>query len=425
MKICIVGLGEMGISLLSYYSSIGHKIIGVDINKDIVFNINNGKFEKYTHLNFYQTLKKNYKLGLIKATTDWDYAINKCDVIMVIVPLLVNKNKKEDYSPIIDVSKKISSRLRKGILIIYETTLPMGGTKKVIKPLMENRELKCGDDFWVVYSPERASPQNIFFSLKNYPKIVGGINRESTKKGIIFYKKVLKSKIIGVSDPETAEAIKLFGMVYRDVNIALANEFAKICHKKKLNVSDIINMSNTNPHSKILSPGAGVGGHCIPIYPYFLINESERLGVNLSLTKTARKINESMPFYLFNLLKEKFKKLDKKRILILGLGYKENSKQYFLSPSLYLIEKLKNRGAFVYLYDPLFSEKEIINTGAIPTKIKDLTKLDILILITYNKEYDNLNFKFLKKIGLKVVFDGRNLLKKEKIISSGIRYIGI
>lgn len=415
----------MGISLMAYYSSIGHKVIGVDINKKIVGKINKGNFKAHSNLELYLRLQKSYKLGLIEATTNLGYAIKKCKVIIVIVPLVVNKKNKVDYSSIISVSEKISDSLRRERLVIYETTLPIGDTKKIILPILEKNGLKCGKDFWLVYSPERASPQNIFFSLNNYPKIVGGVNKESTKKGAKFYKKVLKAEVIVIEDSETAEAVKLFGMVYRDVNIALANEFAKFCQKKNLNVSKIIRLTNTNPYSHILSPGIGVGGHCTPIYPYFLINGAEKLKIKLKLVKTARRINENMPLYVINLLKKTLKKIKGKKILILGLGYKEKSRQYFLSPSLRLIKKLKSKGAIVYLNDSCFVKKEIRKIGAIPVNMNSIKRLDIVILVTYNKKYEKIDWENLKKKGLKLVIDGRNILKREKIIKYGINYKGI
>jgi nucleotide sugar dehydrogenase len=234
----------------------------------------------------------------------------------------------------------------------------------------------------------------------------------------------LDAKIISVQNCETAEAVKLFDMTYRDVNIALANEFAKFCQARGIDAVETIDAANTNPHSRILYPGAGVGGHCTPVYPYFLIEKANKLGVELTLPREARKINDSMPKYAVNLLKKELGKLSGKSILVLGLAYRGGVKETRFSPSIEIIKKLKEEGAKVFLHDPLFTEKELEHYAK-PAKLDAPPKLDGIILATAHKEYTKLDLEKIKATGVKVFVDGRNLLNKKRFDTIKVTYRGI
>jgi len=371
-------------------------------------------------------VRDSVRKGLLSATTDTVKAVKESDVIVVIVPLVVDKEGNIDYSTIDSVTETISKGLQKDSLVIYETTLPVGDTRDRITPILERSGLKAGRDFYVVFSPERVSSGVMFRYLREIPKIVGGIDEESTRRGVEFYKRVLDSEVISVTTSEAAEATKLFGMVYRDVNIALANEFARFCQARGLDVVEIIGASNTNPHSHILTPGIGVGGHCAPVYPYFLIKNASDLEIDLIMAKNARRINDGMPEYAVNLLRKELEDLDGKNILILGIAYRGGVKETFLSPSLSVIEHLKDRGANVYVNDPpLFSREEIEKLGVEFADLKNLNSMDAVILVTDHKEYKNLDLKNLREKGVRVIVDGRNLLEREKIEKHGIIYRGI
>ena len=213
-------------------------------------------------------------------------------------------------------------------------------------------------------------------------------------------------------------------MTYRDVNIALANEFAVFCQKKGVDAVETINAANTNPHSRILYPGAGVGGHCTPVYPYFLIEKAKDLGVELTLPREAREINDDMPAYTVGLLKETLGGLAGKRILILGLAYRAGVKETRFAPSILIARKLKDAGAIIFMHDPLFSEKELEDYGK-PVRLKNPPKLDGVILATAHKEYLKLDAAKLKEAEVKAFVDGRNILDKKRFETLGIRYRGI
>jgi len=425
LKICVIGLGKIGLPLAAQYASKGFRVIGCDINPEVVDSINRGISHIRGEPGLDERIGDSVKKGLLSATTDTVKAVRESDVIVVIVPLVVDKEGNIDYSTIDSVTETISKGLKRDSLVIYETTLPVGDTRDRMIPILERSGLKAGRDFYVVFSPERVSSGVMFRYLREIPKIVGGIDEESTRRGVEFYKRVLDSEVISVTSSEAAEATKLFGMVYRDVNIALANEFARFCQARGLDVVEIIGASNTNPHSHILTPGIGVGGHCAPVYPYFLIKNASDLEIDLILAKNARRINDGMPEHAVNLLGKELKDLDGKNVLILGIAYRGGVKETFLSPSLSVIEHLKDRGANVYVNDPLFSKEEIEKLGVEFADLKNLNALDAVILVTDHKEYKNLDLKNLREKGVKVIVDGRNFLEKEKIEKHGIIYRGI
>ena len=425
MKICVIGLGKIGLPLAAQYAGKGFQVIGCDVNPEVINSINKGISHIKGEPELDEKVKDSVEKGLLSATTDTVKAVGKSDVIVVIVPLVVDEEGNIDYSIIDSVTETVSKGLQKDSLVIYETTLPVGDTRDRMVPLLEKSGLKAGMDFYVVFSPERISSGVMFQYLRDIPKIVGGIDEESTRKGVEFYERVLDAKVIPVKSSEAAEAVKLFGMVYRDVNIALADDFAKFCQAKGLDVVEIIRASNTNPHSHILTPGVGVGGHCAPVYPYFLIKNASDLEIDLVLAKNAREINDGMPEYTVNLLRKELKDLDGKNVLVLGIAYRGNVKETFLSPSLSVIEHLKGAGANVYVNDPLFSKGEIESFDVKFADLDNLNALDAVILVTNHREYSDLDFSKLKEKGARVFVDGRNSMGREAVEKYGIIYRGV
>lgn len=425
MNICVIGLGKIGLPLAAQYASKGHKVIGCDVNEKVIELVNSGISHIRDEPELDEKVKTAVQKGLLSATLDTVSAVRESEAIVIIVPLTVDTKGRINYGAIDSATEKVAEGLQRGSLVIYETTLPVGDTRKRFTPMLEKSGLKAGEDFYLVFSPERVSSGVMFDYLRNIPKLVGGINDESTKKGVEFYEQVLDSKVIPVSSCEVAEAAKLFDMVYRDINIAVANEFAKFCNARDLNVSEIIEAANTNPFSHILQPGVGVGGHCAPVYPHFLIKNAAEVGVDLSIAKKARKINDDMPKFTVGILKKEFGSLKKKNVLVLGLAYRGNVKETFMSPSIALIKHLKKAGAYVFLHDPLFSKEEIEAFGATVADPKNMELIDAVILATNHREYRNLDFAELKKKGTKIFIDGRNITPPQKVKEHNITYRGI
>jgi len=416
MKVCIIGLGRIGLPLAVQCASKGFMVTGCDIKKETVDSINKGISPVRNEPELDERLKDVTAKGLLSETTDVSEAVGNSNVIVVIVPLILNGSKEPDYRALDSATNSIVKGLQKNTLIIYETTLPVGTTSERILPLLENSGLKAGEDFFLAFSPERVSSGRIFYGLNSYPKIVAGIEEESTRRAVEFYQKILDAEILAVENTETAEAVKLFGMVYRDVNIALANEFARFCQRKGLDIQEVIKASNTNPYSHILNPGCGTGGHCLPTYPYFLLND-----MDLTLVREARRINEGMPEYVVNLLKD----IEGKKILVLGLTYRLGVKEIASSPGIEIIKRLKALGMDVFAHDPMLSREEIEGYGFKYGDIENLDRIDAIILATGHKEYQDLNLEMLKEKGVKAIIDGRNFLDRERIRALGILYRGL
>ena len=419
-QLTVIGLGKMGCSLALYYAKEGTKVVGLDVNEETVQNLNKG-ISHLTLPDSEKVLRNVLDKKLFEATTDAKYAIENSDAIIVIVPLVVDENKNIDYTIIDNVAKIIGKYIQRGTLVSFETSLPTGTTKnRLTKIIKENSN---HEEFYVGFSPERVSTNTVFEDLENIPKIIGGIDEKSSQKMEELYKQIQpKSQIMNLNNSDAAEFTKLMGMIYRDVNIALANEFAKFAELANLNVEEIIKACNTNPFAHVLRPGIGAGGHCLPVYPHFFIKNSEDLGLNPEIAKSARVINDSMPEYNIEKL-EKETELGNKKILIVGLGYREDIKETFLAPTIDLIKELNKKQSEVYVDDYLFNKEEIEKFNA---KKYDLFNQDdefeAVIISTYHSKYQNFDFT---KIKTKIILDGRNKLDSEKIKNAGIKYIGI
>ncbi|MBX9968376.1 nucleotide sugar dehydrogenase [Priestia aryabhattai] len=419
--ISVIGLGKIGLTLAAVFANNGFKVIGADLNKNIVKSVNEGKTHITNEPGLPELVKNAHLNNTLKATLDTSEAVNQSKIVVVIVPVLIDEENNVDYRFIDSAVEEISRGIQKGTLVIFETTLPTGDTRNRFgKKIEEKSGLKAGEDFYLAYSPERVYSNRIIEDLKKYPKIVGGLNEESLKIASLFYKKALNCNLIEVSSLETAEFSKVAECVYRDVNIALANELAKFADEKGVNISEVIESSNSQPFSNLHFPGVGVGGHCIPIYPYFFINR----GLKNGLTQLAREVNDKMSDYAITKIENKIGSLHHKNILILGLAFRENVKETTKSSTLLLINHLKQKQANIFLNDPLFTDNEIAEY-ATPLSLNDkmISKIDVIILQAFHKQYENLDFKDF--VNCKIILDGRNSLNKEMINQLGIKYKGI
>ncbi|MBS3055938.1 MAG: nucleotide sugar dehydrogenase [Candidatus Aenigmarchaeota archaeon] len=412
-KVAVIGLGKVGIPIVAQCLSKGMNVTGIDINNQTIENLNKGIIN-VDEPEAENIIKKALERKFFVASTKFE-DISECDIVIVIIPLVIDDDKNIKYGPIENLTVTISKFVKTNSLVIYETTLPIGDTRRFSEMLRKEKNI------YVAYSPERVYAGRILKDLATYPKILGGVDEQSSRKAEEFYKKLLDVKVLVAKNSETAEASKLFDMIYRDTNIALANEYAKFCQDTNIDVDEVIELANTNPFVNIHLPGIGVGGHCTPVYPYFLINKSK-----VTIPSFARKINERMPEFGVNILQKELNKIGKSisesSVLVLGLSFRPGVKEPAFSPSIKVIEELKNHNACVYLHDPMFSEKEIRNF----CEYGNLNaNYDAVILCTAHPEYLKIDFSDMKNKGLKIIIDGRNVLKKEKIKSLGLIYRGI
>ncbi|MCF3943108.1 nucleotide sugar dehydrogenase [Oceanobacillus alkalisoli] len=421
-SIAVVGLGKIGLTLAAVFANNGFHVRGADINEAVVSSINQGISHITNEPGLEKLVAQAHQNNMLSATKQTSEAVKQSNIIIVIVPVLVDDENHTDYQFIDQAVLEIAKGLKKGSLIIFETTLSPGDTRNRFGTKIEEVSgLKMGKDFSLAYSPERVYSNRIIQDLESYPKVVGGLDEKSLALAKQFYTKALGCELIAVSTLETAEFSKVAECVYRDVNIALANELAMFADEKNVDMSEVITASNSQPFSHIHHPGIGVGGHCIPIYPYFFINK----GLTSGLTPLARTINDQMADYSLMKMERVLGSFRNKNILILGLSYRENVKEPTKSTTLLLIEKLKEEKANIFVHDPQFTANEIEQYAVRPLQLEDalVEEMDAVIIQAFHKEYENLDFKAFTNC--KLVMDGRNKIKKDKITTLNMTHIGI
>jgi nucleotide sugar dehydrogenase len=427
--IAVVGLGKIGLPLATQYAKHGHKVIGCDTNTQVVENLNMGIAHVQEEPELALEVSRLVREGRLSATSHTTEAVRAADVVVVIVPVVIDADHKVNSARIDAATTAIGEGLQPGTLIIYETTLPVGTTSHHLRSLLElSAGLHAGSDFYLAYSPERVSSRSIFHDLHAYPKVVGGINEESTFRAIAFYHAVLDAEIITMASTDEAEFVKLIETTYRDVNIALANEYACYADIHGLNVLAAIAAANTQPYSHIHAPGVGVGGHCIPVYPYFLFTNpyDTPQQINtcmLALPRQARRINDEMAEYAVQRMTEATGPLHSQAVLILGVAYRGDVHETAFTSAKLLQEALKRRGARVYVNDPLFSESELQSLGYTPLLSGEENKVDAIILQSNHSIYQTFDFRCFKNC--KTILDGRQWLDRASIEALGIRYIAI
>lgn len=416
MKVTVIGAGKMGLPLAAVFASRGATVIAADADSNMVATINRGQ-APFDEPGLSELMREMVGAHRLSATTNNREAIAGADVCVVLVPVMLDATKGADLRIIRSIAADLAVALRKGAMVAFETTLPVGETRR-LGAIIEGGRLKLGRDFALVFSPERVKSRFVLRNLQVNPKIVGGASAADAARGEEFYSRYLGGPVINVGSLEAAEFVKLAGMVYRDVNIALANELAWYSHALGIDFQRVVEAANTDGEAALLSPGIGVGGHCTPVYPYFLIRDAESRGIDVGLTAAARKLNESQPAKLVS----KLGNIRGKEVLVLGLAFRPEVKEAAYSPAFGLRDELTRRGAVVKLHDPLFTSEEIAQHGfeaAAPDG------QEIIILNTAHQDYRGLDFQRLRESGTRTVVDGRNFLDPERVRASGLEYIGI
>jgi nucleotide sugar dehydrogenase len=429
--VAVVGLGKIGLPLAVHYARHGHRVIGCDINPLVVAGVNAGHSHVQEEPELAFEVPRLVKEGLLDATIDATAAVRRSQVVVVIVPVMVDAQHEANFEAIDSATAAIGAGLQPGSLVIYETTLPVSTTSERLRRILERAAgLEAGRDFYLAYSPERVASGRIFHDLRTYPKVVGGINAESATAAEVFYRSVLDAEIITMASADEAEFVKLIETTYRDVNIALANEFACYADSRGLDVMSAIAVANTQPYSHIHNPGVGVGGHCIPVYPYFLFNGVEEADLQtrmdtqlpmLLLPRYARQINDAMAHYAVGRIEETIGSLTGQSVLILGVAYRGNVREAAYTSAKLLYDALLKHGACVYVDDPLFDEDELRMLGYAPFREGLEGEVRAIILQAAHQSYQS--FDFSRFGNCKVVFDGRKVLSREPIEALGMCYI--
>jgi nucleotide sugar dehydrogenase len=414
VQICVFALGKIGLPLAVQFATLGHRVTGVDISPRVVDLVNGGEAPFPGETDLDETLKQVVADGRLTATLDGTAAVAETDAVVIVVPLIVDKDGVPDFGPLDAATSAVAAGLKKGTLVSYETTLPVGTTRERFAPMLASGSgLTAGADFHLVFSPERVSSGRIFVDLKRYPKLVGGIDEASTERGVAFYRQVLEfddrddlPRPNGVWDLGTSEAselAKLAETTYRDVNIGLANTFARYADRIGVDVAAVIEACNSQPFSHIHQPGIAVGGHCIPVYPrMYLWNDPEA-----EVVRAAREANAAMPEYAVSLLEAERGDLTGLRVAVLGIAYRGGVKETAFSGVFPTVDALEERGAEVVVADPMYTEDEIRALGFTPYIVGSGESVDAAIIQSDHAEYRALTPADLPGVG--TLIDGRRI----------------
>lgn len=424
LVITVVGLGKIGLPLAVQYARAGHHVLGADENPDVVRQVAKGvaPFPGEAHLDEY--LAGVVAEGWLESSTDTAALVARSDAVVVVVPLFVDEEARPDFTALDSATQDIARGLRPGTLVSYETTLPVGTTRNRWKPLLEQgSRLSETQDFHLVFSPERVLTGRVFADLRAYPKLIGALSEQGAHRAVEFYNAVLTfdergdlprgNGVWDLGSPEAAEMAKLAETTYRDVNIALANQFARFAAAHEIDIYEVIDASNSQPFSHIHQPGIAVGGHCIPVYPRLYLWTDP----DATIVSTARRANEEMPRYTVNLAAEALGELTDRRIVVLGAAYRGGVKETAFSGVFPTVRELEEHGAIVTVHDPLYSEAEIRSFGWAPHRIGE--SVEVLIVQADHAEYRSLQSTDFP--GLQLAVDGRRVLDPQRF--QDVRFI--
>ena len=427
MVITVVGLGKIGLPLAVQFARSGHTVLGADTNPEVVRQVNLGiePFPGEAHLQ--EHLTESVTEGRLLASTDTTGSVRRSDVVVVVVPLFVDGEARPDFGWMDSATDDIARGLRPGTLVIYETTLPVGTTRSRWKPRLEaGSGLTEGVDFHLVFSPERVLTGRVFADLRKYPKLIGGLSAEGARRAMDFYDEVLQFEdrpdlergngVWDLGSAEAAEMAKLAETTYRDVNIGLANQFARFAAANGIDVYQVIEASNSQPYSHIHRPGIAVGGHCIPVYPrLYLWNDPDA-----SIVLAARQANTEMPAYAVSLAADLLGGLTGQRVAVLGASYRGGVKATAFSGVFGAVQALLDSGALVRVHDPMYTDDELAALGWEPYTLGEET--DAVIIQADHADYRELSSPDVP--GARVIVDGRRILDPARFPGVPVLAIG-
>ena len=408
----VIGLGYVGLPLAVEKAKAGYKVIGFDIQPQKVDMVNQGI--NYIGDVVDEDLESIVESGMLTATSDFS-RIAELDCVSICVPTPLDRYQQPDVSYVKASAQTVAQHLHKNMLVVLESTTYPGTTEELLKPILESTGLKCGKDFCLAFSPERVDPGNLTYNTKNTPKVVGGITPTCTDIAATLYENILEAEVFRTSSPAVAEMEKILENTYRNINIGLINELAILCDKMRINVWEVIEAATTKPYGfQAFYPGPGLGGHCIPLDPYYLSWKAREYGFHTSMIESSMMINDRMPEYCVErasrLLNSVRKPLNGSRILVLGVAYKQDIDDYRESPALRVIEHLEQRGANVVFYDPHIREYkcgEVVRRGE-GYLDEDLVESADLVIVT--TAHTTVDYNFVQRHA-KLIFDTKNAMK--------------
>jgi len=430
LRVCVVGIGRIGLPTALSFAKSGLQTIGVDINENLVSTINSGVFPLKDEPGYEEIFNDVIKNKMFSATTKIEDAIPNSDLILLSLPTPMDKNNVPDYSALRDSASKLSKFLSPNSLIIVESTVEPGFIEDEMVPIIsKSDQLKIGENFFIGVCPENANPGEILHDFTNLPRLVGSINKQTTEIITSIYDFVFAVELVIMPDCKTANAVKLTTNVFRDINIAFINELSLMFEKLGIDTLKVLEAAKKKYNFQIHYPGAGVGGPCLPINSYQLLNAARRSGVNLSMIEYSRQINEKMPEHVIKLTLDAFKECKKpiqnNDILILGVSYKPDVKDIQLTPAKHIIKKLQDLGANIHIYDPYFSSSQVFGINVEENLDAVISKVDASIIITAHKEFRNISLPVFNKMKSPILVDTRGIIdpmdaKQAKLIFRGL-----
>ncbi len=409
----VVGLGYVGLPLAVEKAKAGFKTIGFDVQDKKVEMVNAGK--NYIGDVVDEDLDEIVKSGMLSATNDFSF-IKDVDFVAICVPTPLDIYQQPDISYVKASTEAISKYMTKGTMVVLESTTYPGTTEELVKPILEKGSgLVCGEDFYLGFSPERVDPGNLIYKTKNTPKVVGAIGEDALEVIAAMYRAVLDSDVHTVSSPAIAEMEKILENTYRNINIGLVNELAILCHKMNINLWEVIDAAKTKPYGfQAFYPGPGLGGHCIPLDPYYLSWKAREFGFHTSMIESSMMINDRMPEYCMeraSVILNRYKKsLSASRILVLGVAYKQDIDDYRESPALVVIDILKSMGAEVVFFDPYISEYKYKGKTYQGEKEMTAELLKSADLVMVTAAHTNVDYDFVQQ-NAKFIFDTKNAMR--------------
>lgn len=419
-SVCIIGLGYVGLPLAVQSALKGYTVYGLenDLQKNTLINAGKSPIKE-------EFLEINLAKVKINATND-PSIISKADIVIVCVPTPIDENFFPDLQPVKTVVETIAKNLKKGQLVVIESTINPGVCEEIVEPIFAKAGFTVGKDYELAHSPERINPGDPQWNVTNIPRVVGSFTEKGLAQALEFYENIIDAQIMPMATIREAEAVKIVENSFRDINIAFVNELAKSFDRLDINITNVIKGASTKPYAFMAHwPSCGVGGHCIPVDPYYLIERAKASGFDHEFLKIARKINNSMPEYTVELLQDALNTiklpLNGTRVGVLGISYKANVADLRESPSLQIIKHLKKHGAEVLTFDPYAEPKHSTE----PSLETILEKTTAIIIATDHNEFKAIKTEDFKKYGVQIIIDGKNCLDKFLIEKGGIIYKGI
>ena len=430
LRVCVIGIGRIGLPTALSFAKSGLDTIGVDINENLVRDINSGIFPLKDEPGYEEIFHNVLENKKFSATTKIDQAVPNSDLILLSLPTPMDEKNIPDYSALITVGNQLSEILSPNSLVIVESTIEPGFIEdEMVSIISKNQKLKIHENFFIGVCPENANPGEILHDFTNLPRLVGGIDENITKIIKMIYNHVFSVELVEMPNCKTANAVKLTTNVFRDINIAFVSELSLMFEKLGIDTMKVLEAAQKKYNFQVHYPGSGVGGPCLPINSYQLLNTARRTGVHLNIIEHGRKINETMPDHVIKLTLDAFKEaniiIQNSKILVLGISYKPNVKDIQLTPAEHIINKLKSLGANIRIYDPYFISNKIFGIQISDNLDEIISQVDASIIVTGHKEFEVITTSFFKKMKNPILIDTRGIIdpndaKESKLIFRGL-----